>query len=84
MNIDAISSVFKKAFPGFVLGTVMDADDSYIVSLTRNHLPNGVYVMDSMYEYMKKDGSIKPFIVGLNTSKYKKALKNIVYKKPQR
>lgn len=84
MNIDDLAKRFKKMSPGLVLGTVMDAGDSYIVALTKENLPKDAYVMDSTYECMKKDGSIKPFIVGLNTDKYKKALKNIVYKKPQR
>lgn len=82
MIVDTLSTKFKQWYPGLVIGSIMDAGDTYIVSLTRKNIPKGVHVMDSMYEVRKKDYAIRPFIVGENSDKYRMALKNIVYRKP--
>lgn len=83
MNIDQISSDFKKIMPGCVIGSVLDAGDEYIVSLTKKNLPKDVYVMDTMFTYNKQNRHIFPFIVGQNTDMYKKALNHVVYRRPK-
>lgn len=82
MDSRLIAADFKKEFPDFVIGSIMDGGNDLIVYLTKTNLKPGEYMTDQEYKYNKATRKITPFRVTDDPQLYRRAERHIVYMRP--
>lgn len=83
MDYKQISDAFKKIDKNAIIGSIADAGNGYIVYLTNSGLTGDEYVTDNEYFYNNEDGSITPFRVTDDPKTYARAMRHIVYMRPE-
>lgn len=82
MDSREIAQDFKKKFPDFVIGSIMDGGDDLIVFLTKPSLKRGEFMQDQEYKYDKSTRKITPFRATDNPELYRRAERHIIYMRP--
>lgn len=80
--LEQLREDFKKYDPKQVIGSVMDAGNSYIVYLTPLNLKRGDAALDNEYKYDKSTRKITPFRVTDDPKLYQRANRHMVYLRP--
>ena len=83
IDISELQSAFKKIDDKLVIGSIADAGNAYIVYLTEPGLRNGEHITDTEYIYSVKDKSIRPFRASDDPKLYSRAMRHIVYIRPE-
>lgn len=82
MDSRKIAMDFKKKFPEFIIGSIMDGGDELIVYLTKPGISKGNFITNNEYRYNKSTGSIKPANRIKDAELYNRAKRHIIYMRP--
>ena len=70
-----------KEYKDGVVSAIMELDNAFIVCLIPKNLKDGDISLDSFFKVEKSSGKVSEYSPVMDPEEFKKALKNIVYKK---
>lgn len=81
MDFKEAGNIVAKEYPDGIVSAIMEIDNSFIICLIPKNLKPGDISLDSFFKVDKKTKKISEYSPVMDPEEFKKALKNIVYKK---
>ena len=81
MDFKEAGNLVIKEYSEGIVEAVMDSGNSFIVSIIPKNLKDGDMSLDSFFKVDKKTKKVSEYSPVMDPEEFKKALKNIVYKK---